>query len=108
MTIGIKCPKCGSDKVAKILYGMPAFDDELEAKVDAGENGCRSIAFPLISSGIYGYPKEGAWRVALTACIDWLKEHGAQDIAITFCVLSEESKTLGEKTLSEIGVPEFN
>lgn len=71
-------------------------------------NGCRSIAFPLISSGIYGYPKDEAWYVALTACYDWLKEHGAQDIAITFCVLSEESKALGEKTLSEIGVPEFN
>ena len=30
MTGGIKCPKCGSRKVAKILYGLPAFDDELE------------------------------------------------------------------------------
>ena len=68
----------------------------------AVENGCKSIAFPLISSGIYGYPKDEAWRVALVACHDWLKEHGGQDIAITFCVLSEESKVLGEKVLGEV------
>ena len=37
MTSGIKCPKCGSRKVAKILYGLPALDDELVAKIDAGE-----------------------------------------------------------------------
>ena len=74
----------------------------------AAENGCRSIAFPLISSGIYGYPKDEAWYVALVACYDWLKEHDGQDIAITFCVLSEGSKALGEKTLSEIGFPGFN
>ena len=39
----IKCPKCGSERVAMVLYGMPAFDKELEAKIDAGDvvlNGC--------------------------------------------------------------------
>ena len=74
----------------------------------AAENGCASIAFPLISSGIYGYPKDEAWHVTLTACYDWLKKHDGRGIAITFCVLSEESKALGEKTLSEIGFLGFN
>lgn len=31
----------------------------------AVENGCRSIAFPAISTGIYGYPFEAATRIAL-------------------------------------------
>lgn len=43
MVDGIKCPKCGSDNVAAVLYGLPACDEELDAKVKAGEvvlNGC--------------------------------------------------------------------
>jgi len=31
------CPRCGSKRVAEILYGMPLWSPELEAMVDAGE-----------------------------------------------------------------------
>ena len=33
----IKCPRCGSKDTARILYGMPAFSDELQEKMDAGK-----------------------------------------------------------------------
>ena len=43
MVDGIKCPKCESEKVAKVLYGLPAFSEELEAEIAAGDivlHGC--------------------------------------------------------------------
>ena len=33
----MKCPKCGSKKLAPILYGMPAFDEEMKRKLDNQE-----------------------------------------------------------------------
>ena len=33
----IKCPYCGSKNTARILYGMPVFSDELQAKLDSGK-----------------------------------------------------------------------
>jgi DNA-directed RNA polymerase subunit RPC12/RpoP len=32
-----KCPKCGHSPVAEILYGMPAYDDEMADQVQAGK-----------------------------------------------------------------------
>ena len=68
----------------------------------AVENGCKTIAFPLISSGIFGYPKEEAWRVALTACADTLSRYGDLAPDVTFCVLGEESHELGSSVLREL------
>lgn len=41
----------------------------------AEENGCRSIAFPAISTGIYGYPKDKAAKAAVETIKAYFDEH---------------------------------
>jgi O-acetyl-ADP-ribose deacetylase (regulator of RNase III) len=55
----------------------------------AVENNCKSVAFPLISSGIYGYPKEDALRVATAAIRDFISEH---DIDVTLAIFDKAAK----------------
>ncbi|MBU9889731.1 MAG: O-acetyl-ADP-ribose deacetylase [Candidatus Omnitrophica bacterium] len=52
----------------------------------ARENGLRSIAFPAISTGVYGYPKRDAAAIALTAG----REFEADFDEIRFVCFSEE------------------
>jgi len=39
----------------------------------AVENGCKTIAFPAISTGVYGYPFEAATEIALRTTVDFLR-----------------------------------
>lgn len=65
----------------------------------AVESGCESIAFPLISSGIYGYPKEEALRVATAAIKDFL---GSHDLDVYLVVFDKASLVIGERLLGEV------
>jgi len=46
----------------------------------AVEHDCRSIAFPALSTGAYGYPMDQAARVALSTAIELLKEQGKPEL----------------------------
>ena len=65
----------------------------------ATENHCRSIGFPLISAGIYGYPLDDAWTQAMRACDDYLEKNGDVSINIVFAVLNDEIMGHGKKAL---------
>ncbi|MEZ5327490.1 MAG: O-acetyl-ADP-ribose deacetylase [Verrucomicrobiales bacterium] len=54
----------------------------------AEQNGVRSIAFPAISCGIFGYPIELAAHVALREVRQWLDEHSLPE-RVVFCCYSE-------------------
>ena len=67
------------------------------------KNNCRSIGFPLISSGIFGYPLKGAWKQAITACMNFLDRHKEVSMEIVFAVLNDGFLEVGRKTLLENG-----
>ncbi|MBR3051890.1 MAG: macro domain-containing protein [Selenomonadaceae bacterium] len=52
----------------------------------ATENNLKSVAFPLISSGIYGYPKFDALKVAVQAIKNFLKQ---KDLEVVLTVLDK-------------------
>ena len=54
----------------------------------AVQHGCRSVAFPCISTGVYGYSKEAAARVAVETVRCFLKEH-TESFDVIFCCFSE-------------------
>lgn len=63
-------------------------------------NGLHSIAFPLISAGIYGYPRDRAWETAIRAARDFLKSNTNYSLSITFAVLDDGVMAAGLKVLS--------
>ncbi|WP_211653357.1 macro domain-containing protein [Planococcus alpniumensis] len=63
------------------------------------ELGCESIAFPLISTGIFGYPKESALRVATEEINEFLNEH---DMDVYLVVLDKQSFGLSQKLYESI------
>lgn len=68
----------------------------------AKENAIHSIAFPGISTGVYGYPKEEAAEVALKTINDWIKTNGDYDIDVTIVNFSEQDYMIYQKIASEI------
>lgn len=49
----------------------------------AVEHGCRSVAFPLISAGVYRYPKEEAQAVAAQTIQSFLRDHPELEVILT-------------------------
>lgn len=65
----------------------------------AKEHGCETVAFPLISSGIYGYPKDQALKVAIDTISDFLLEN---DMTVYIVIFDRKTYQIGEKLFSDI------
>jgi hypothetical protein len=63
------------------------------------KHNCKDIAFPLISSGIYGYPKDQALQIAISAIGEFLLQH---EIMVYLVVYDQKAYSLSEKLFSAI------
>lgn len=65
----------------------------------ARERGCETVAFPLISSGIFGYPKDQALRVAVDTIGDFLMEN---DMTVYIVIFDRAAYQISGKLFSDI------
>ncbi|MGN1339214.1 MAG: O-acetyl-ADP-ribose deacetylase [Oscillospiraceae bacterium] len=65
----------------------------------AAQYECKSVAFPLISSGVYGYPKHKALAVAQQAITDFL---GEQDMEVYLVVLDKRSVRISRELFRQV------
>ena len=66
-------------------------DCYMKALYMAAENGCKSIAFPLLATGTYKFPKEIGMAVAVRAFTEFLKKY---DMEIFLVVFGEDSSNI--------------
>ena len=60
---------------------------------------CRSVAFPLISSGVYCYPKDQVLKFAIQTITEFLFDH---ELTVYLCVFDKESYSFSQKLFNDI------
>ncbi|PIX26515.1 MAG: O-acetyl-ADP-ribose deacetylase [Deltaproteobacteria bacterium CG_4_8_14_3_um_filter_45_9] len=65
------------------------------------QNKISSVAFPSISTGIYGYPVEEASRIALNTVMDYLKDHPEMQL-VRFVLFDSKTYRVYEETLKKL------
>ena len=65
-------------------------------------NGCSSIAFPGISTGVYGYPLEEAAEISLRTVSLWLSKHKDVTMNVYFCCFRDAELQAYRKIISKM------
>ena len=65
----------------------------------AREHNCSTVAFPLISAGVYGYPKDQALTVAVETIRAFLQEH---DMEVSLVLFDGEAWRIAREIFSEL------
>jgi O-acetyl-ADP-ribose deacetylase len=89
----------GSQREPEVLAS--AYRRSLEV---ASAQGLRTVAFPSISTGAYGYPIRQAAQVALSIVSNYLKSHRNIE-RVTFVLFSQHDLIIYETALKEINLP---
>jgi len=92
-------PVYGSDEPADELLAS-CYRQALEL---AAGHGCRSLAFPAISTGAFGFPAEAAARIALETVVKALRADRPVE-HVRFVLFADDDLELYERTLEELGV----
>ena len=71
----------------------------LESLKRAVEYNCKTVAFPLISAGVYQFPKDQVLKFAIQTIADFLLEH---ELTVYICVFDRESYTFSQKLFYDI------
>lgn len=90
-TVGPKW-KGGNNGEKKLLESC--YRESLKIAV---EKNCEGVAFPLISAGVYGYPKEQAFKIAVDTINDFLINH---ELLVYIVIFDKEIIGMADKHLN--------
>ena len=65
----------------------------------AREHDVHSIAFPAISTGVYGYPLEDAAEIAVKTVAQWLEDHADYAMQVIFCCFDARTERVYQARL---------
>lgn len=65
----------------------------------ASKEGCKTVDFPLISAGVYGYPKDQAVQVAVETIQSFLLTH---DVSVTLVLFDRDAATVSKSLFTDI------
>jgi O-acetyl-ADP-ribose deacetylase (regulator of RNase III) len=84
---------CGEAKTLAAAYG--------NSLGEAMRVGAKSVAFPAISTGVYGYPVEAAARVAVRTVASWVGKHPGLERVCFVCFGEAAAKAYGDALAAE-------